>query len=77
MNENNGHRGLHVVVISPITGKMQEARCFDTYESCDYLDEYIEFDIAKGDIVVAACQDDCMTAMSQKVKDWFKIMGSK
>ena len=27
--------------------------------------------------MVAACEDDCTRALSDKAKDWFKCMGSK
>ena len=32
--------------------------------------------IPDGSIIIAACKDDCVTNLSQKVKSFFKAMGS-
>ena len=76
-NENNHHRGLHIVVINPSTGKAQTAQSFDTYESSALLDYFISAPIPDGYIVAAACRDDCVSQLSEESKQWFESMGSK
>ena len=74
----NGHyRGLHIVVINPSNGAIDTAEVFDTYESCKLLDDFIEDEIPKGRIIVAACKDECVTKLSEKAKKWLAGMGSK
>lgn len=33
--------------------------------------------IPDGFIIIASCQDECTTAMSERVKQWFEHLGSK
>ena len=40
-NENNHHRGLHMVVLDPASGKVELAKSFDTYQSSEELDKVI------------------------------------
>lgn len=54
-NENGHHRGLHVVIIHPQTGKVEMAKVFDTYKSSSAFDGFITKGIPYGYIVVAAC----------------------
>lgn len=55
---------------------MEAARCFNTFKNSDEFENFINFDAAEGDIVVAACNDDCIARMSDKGKQWFQDMGS-
>ena len=41
-NESGHLRGLHIVVISPINGKVIEARVFDTYKSSVGLNNFLD-----------------------------------
>ena len=70
---------MHIVVINPISGKVEEARVFDTYSSSEAFEAFIDKDMGdmeEGTIVVAACWDDCTKALSLPVKCWFADMGS-
>lgn len=75
-NETGHYRGLHIVMIEPKTGSAEFAQVFDTYKNSTELDKFIERDIPEGHIIVAACQDDCATALSEKAKQWFADMGA-
>lgn len=50
---------------------------FDTYDSSKYLNNYIDNYVSEGQIVAAACKDECVTNLSEKATNWFKEMGSK
>lgn len=76
-NENNNFRGLHLVVINPKNGKVETARAFDTYESSEEFDKFLNTYIPDQYIIVAACKDECTTNLSNEVKYWFSEMGSK
>ena len=77
-NADFNQRGLHIIVINPNDGEVEFGEVFDTYKSSFELDQFINFDvIPDGHIVVAACQDDCITALSETGKSWFSDMGSK
>ena len=76
MNENGHYRGLHIVIINPLNGKVEYSRAFDTYMSSMAFESFIDLGLPPGSIVVAACKDDCATKLSEKVKDWFLEMGS-
>lgn len=73
---NNHYRGLHIVVLDPETSIVDLAMVFDTYKSPDQFDDFISDDFKGGSIVIAACQDDCATNLSEKAKSWFANMGS-
>ena len=76
-NENNHYRGLHIVMIEPKTGNTEFAQAFDTYKNSTGLDKFIdEREIPEGHIIVAACQDDCATALSGSAKQWLADMGA-
>lgn len=75
-NESGHHRGLHVVVINPSSGKISQSQVFDTYESSASFDDFIIYDVFAGDIIVAACRDDCFRNLSENAKQWFSDMGS-
>ena len=81
-NESNHFRGLHIVVIEPNTGNVLVAQAFDTYKNSTGLNEFTQRvvgqnkDIPEGHIIVAACQDDCTTALSDEAKNWFEDMGA-
>ena len=65
MNENDHYRGLHIIVMSPTTGEVDFAAVFDTYKSSEDFDMFIrDTNIEKGSLVVAACKDDCISALS-------------
>lgn len=76
-NENGHDRGLHLVIMNPLNGKVEVAKVFDTYATSDQLDTLIENGIPEGRIVIAGCKDDCYTKMSGDAKSWFQKMGSK
>ena len=76
-NENNNERGLHIVVINPLNGKVLKAKVFDTYTDCKSLDTFIKKEVKNGQIIVAACKDECTLKLSDTAKDWFYQMGSR
>lgn len=76
-NENGNDNGLHLVVINAASGKVENARLFDTGTSSTALDEFIKFDVNKDDIVVAACNGDCAKKLSENGREFFEFMGSK
>ena len=41
------------------------------------FDEFIKADIPDGDIIVAACMDDCISNMSEAGKEWLSNLGSE
>ena len=77
VNECDHYRGLHIVVINPHNGKIEQARAFDTYKYAERLDDFVDNDVPKGYIVVAACKDECTAALSFKNKSLFGAMGSQ
>ena len=76
-NDNFNYRGLHIVVVDPADGQVKTAKVFDTYEYSDGFDEFIKADIPDGDIIVAACMDDCISNMSEAGKEWLSNLGSE
>ena len=76
-NENGTRRGLHIVVIDPFTGRIAQAQTFDTYKSSETLENFIKSQNFESDfIIIAGCQDDCTKGLSDKVRSWFREMGS-
>ena len=74
LNEHAHLRGLHIVVIDPATGNVKTAKSYDTYMSSDGILMYINDDypkVKKGHLIVVTCKDDCVTGMSETVKNWF------
>lgn len=65
-----------MVVINSSNGDFEVAKVFDTYKTSEELDQFIHGAAAEGDIVIAACKDDCVTNLSEKGKQWFADMGS-
>lgn len=63
-NCNGDYRGLHIVVMNSQDGLVETAKVFDTYESSTLFEEFIETAIPDGHIVIAACQDECVTQLS-------------
>ena len=39
-NENNSYRGLHIVIINPLNGKVVHAKAFDTHDRSDGIDNF-------------------------------------
>ena len=76
-NRSDHYRGLHVVIIHPFNGRVEEAKVFDTYAESEGFDAFVSRGIPEGRIVVAACKDDCTRKLSQAGKLWFASMGSK
>ena len=76
-NENDHYRGLHIVVIDVDTGRVETAKVFDTYESSEGIDAFIDGGVPEGHIVVAACKDECTTKLSMKAKEWFDKLGCR
>lgn len=64
-NESTHMRGLHIVIINPIDGKVVFAQAFDTCKSSSAFELFTEKDIPPGYIVVAACEDDCVLNLSE------------
>ena len=58
-NENNHDRGLHLVVINPTNGMVETAQVFDTNDTSNRFNEFVSNDISEGNIVIAACKDEC------------------
>ena len=56
-NQSNHSRGLHIVIINPSKGTVENALVFDTYKDSKKLEEFFEKGITKTDphIVVIAC----------------------
>ena len=50
---------------------------FDTYKSGTVFDDFVGKGLPYGQVVVAACKDDCVTNMSDLGKKFFSAMGSK
>lgn len=60
-NEHNTYRGLHVVVINPSSGQVESANVYDTSNTSDEMEKFIDSsDSLPGHIVAAACMDDCV-----------------
>ena len=76
-NESGNDRGLHMVIVDAATGVIQDAQIFDTYKTSDALKVWQSKEWVAGDIVVAACKDDCANNLSEECKEWFENMGSK
>ena len=58
-NIDNEFRGLYIVIINPQTGFVEFTKVFDTYKSSAEFEQFIQLNIPKGHIVVAACKDEC------------------
>ena len=67
---------MHIVIINTI-GNVESAKVFDTHTTSLRLNEFVSTGVPEGYIVVAACNDDCVTQMSHKGKIFFANMGSK
>ena len=65
-NENDNFRGVHMVVINNESGNVETNQIFDTYESSDKLDAFIDKEIPEGHIIIAACKDDMCKSLSDK-----------
>ena len=75
-NASNHFRGLHIAIIDPETGEVDWAQVFDTYKCSDELESALET-IKPGKIIAVACKDECSCCLSEKVKDYFKSIGSQ
>lgn len=77
-NNHNHYRGLHIAILNPHNGHVEFAKAFDTYKNGDSFDKFIDFalELPVGYIIVAACKDDCVTALSVRAKCWFAFLGS-
>ena len=53
------NRGLHIVIVNPLTGKVVLAKVFDTYISSEEFERFAKDKIDFGFIVIAACKDEC------------------
>ena len=59
-NSSGHYRGVHIILINPISGKVEFAKVFDTYKSSIALNNFIESKMIKeGTVVVVSCKDDC------------------
>ena len=61
------------MIIDSSSGKVKSASVFDTYKSSAEFEGFIQSpdSVVEGDIVVAACRDDCVTALSADARSWF------
>lgn len=76
--DNANDRGLHIVIINPSNGDVEQAKVFDTYKDSDAFNKWIiTVDIPDGHIVLAASKDDCFESLSMVAMKWFSNMGSK
>ena len=73
---NHDQRGLHIAVINTLTGHVETAQVFDTYKSSEEFDIFVNKEIPRGFIIIAACKDECTTSLSDAAKVWFEKMGS-
>ena len=70
--ENDNARGLHLAVINSKTGDVITQGVFDTFETSEGIDYFIDNGgVKSGDIIVATCQDDVSKRLSSKAKAWF------
>ena len=63
-NESGHQRGLHIVIINNISGHIEMQEIFDTYKFSNGFDRFIANPIPEGYIIVAACKDECVSALS-------------
>ena len=66
----NGHdRGLHFVMINISNLLVEFSKVFDTYKSGEEFDDFLKNKyFPMGQIVIAACKDDCVTSLSDEAK---------
>ena len=82
-NENGHYRGLHIVIINSLDGKVELSQVFDTYKTSKGFYELPEYgrtllqELPEGHIVCVACQDDCVSNLCFEFKQWFGSMGSQ
>lgn len=76
LNEAGNSRGLHIAVINPTTGAVELAQIFDTARTSEQLETWIKKELRDGDIIAAACKEDCFRGMSKIIKQWFISLGS-
>ena len=65
------------MTVDPTNGQVSNAKSFDTYTTSNALETFIENSIPNGHIIALACQDDCITNLSDKVRAWLASIGSK
>ena len=70
-------RGLHIVLINPVSGKVEFAQCFDTYHAHVNFDNFCDRKLEPGTIFAAACKDDMALHISKKGRDFFEELGSE
>ena len=70
---------MHIVVVDHKTGKILLSEAFDTYTSSRRFDSvFVNLNtLDDGNIIVAACKDECIHALSNQGKEFFEKMGSK
>ena len=76
LNASGHDRGVHIVVINKSNFEILAAKVFDTYKSSVGLKKFMSEEIPVGAIVVAACKDECTTALTWETKRLFATMGS-
>ena len=54
-----------MVLVNRTNFKVEFSKVFDTYKCSD---EFMETHIPDGMIVIAACKDECVTALSDEAK---------
>ena len=50
---------------------LEHSEIFDTHVGSEKMEVFIDSNIPQGWIVAAACKNDCVKGMSQKVRQWF------
>ena len=74
-NENGHDRGVHIVVINPLTGKVRNAKVFDTYKSSEEWNNFI-LTVPQGYVVAVACKDECSKSWNWGGKKFLVHMGA-
>ena len=68
-NINGNDRGLHLVMINRSNLLVEFSKVFDTYKSGEEFDDFLRNKyFPMGQIVIAACKDDCVSSLSDEAK---------
>ena len=61
---------MHIVVVNPDSGEVEQAKIFDTFKTSEKFDAFIKNsdNVPYGHIIVAACKDECTKNLSTYAK---------